>query len=212
MALKTGTITARPTLLSNTNTGILVNASGFVAGNGDMYVSSSSSYGVAILHGFNFDELKEKKNVTIKKIKLAVTYKQYSGTSVSSSTDIKFRYIADWSTIAKYTDLGDGSITLTTKGSLDYTSVEATEEVTPEALDWINNNFTSFLNGLSQKTFGVRMYFKYAYISSLTITLTYEHEADEINQIYIGTAQPSKIYVGTQEVKAVYVGTTKVYG
>ena len=33
-----------------------------------------------------------------------------------------------------------------------------------------------------------------------------------LNEIYIGTTQPSKIYVGTSEVKAVYVGTTKVYG
>lgn len=37
-------------------------------------------------------------------------------------------------------------------------------------------------------------------------------ELDKINQLFVGTSQPSAIYIDTQEIKEVYVDTTKVYG
>lgn len=177
MAIKTGTITAKPTLYGPSNA-YISGMDKMIAGTGDIsatYNSSSSGYGVTYLYGYNFEELREKQNVKITGLKISFTSKEYKTATFDSA---QIRCVTNFSATNTYTDLGDGSVYIIEKdgSSSDYVTYSLTETELPNTLEWINNNLEAFLNGYTSNTFGLRLYLKRVYVSAVDITITYEYE------------------------------------
>lgn len=177
MAIKTGTITARPTRYgANTKMGGL---DGFLSGTADLKYSSYGYAGYAILYGFNFEELRDKKNVQITDISLTFVGNAYSGSS------IQFRLVTNFNTSgtnhSSYTDLGDGQKTGVSGDSNEgtYVTNTITADTIPNSLSWIKNNLTAFLNGYTSNTFGVWIQSSRSWLKSLSITVTYTYEVTE---------------------------------
>lgn len=178
MAIKTGTITARPTLHAYGNS-YISDVDDMIAGTGVIgatWNSSSSGYGIAYLYGFNFETLRDRQKLKITGLKVSFSAMQYNSSATFESA--AFNFAADFTSRTDYTDLGDGSITVVAKNGAtsEYEVYSVTETQMPNTLQWINSNLDKFLNGYTSKTFGLRLYLKRIYISDITITVTYEYE------------------------------------
>ena len=172
------TITVKPTLyLSDSG---VKNASSFIAGTGNFYSSNSNSISRILFYGFDFEPIRQLSNqfpVEIKSIKLSGNYKQYS--SYSGRVGVKINFVRDFDEYDPilnkgYTDLGDDTIVVCdsiTASRDEFTSYEVNSA--PNALNWINSNLTSFLNGKTSKTFGVQLTCKYLYCSQFDLTVEY---------------------------------------
>lgn len=205
MAIKTATITARPTKDNGAWT-----FNGSYDENSFNMGYSSFSADAAIFYGFNFEELRNKMQttkVTIKGCSLAFKFKSKGGT-----TTLKYRLVRDFTSISSYNDLGDGALAVYEQKTDNIITVEHTETDFPKAFNWIKSNLTNFLNSFENNTFGIRFYINNVEFSDFTLSVTYEYEEAETVKIFVGTTKPSKILIGTQEVKEVYINNTKVYG
>lgn len=215
MATEIGRITARPTLRAYANNQV-GGYDEFLAGTGELYGSSSTNYGILFLYGFNFEKLRTLENVKITNIKLSITCKDHRQ-SYTKSINISCRIITDFyaeetGVTSSYTDIGDGLIYFVQNGNVDdYTTFEKTEEDMPNTLKWINSNLTSFLDGFTSGTFGLRLYAKAFFISAIELTVDYTYESG-VNSVNIDTSLPSGILIDTSAVKEVYIDKTKVWG
>lgn len=178
---RTASITSKPTLYANKGTSVYYAdrlTTGSLSDGKGVACASSSNYNSICYYGYDFEELRNKPNVKIIGLKLSTEYVSSGGTSKSV---VSFRYVSNFTSSSSYKDLGDGSITVLAEQTLEKdvpASVEVTEASTPNVINWINSNLTSFLNGITDITFGIRLYFKYIYVNKLDLTVTYTYEEE----------------------------------
>lgn len=187
MAIKTGTVIARPTLSgAYTSSTYWHGVSNFLEGTGDMYTNKASATLQRFLYGFNFEEIREiasKGTVNIVGFEITTISeceKRYTSTPVGTlQINVVTNFKTSGTTLSPYTDLGDGRLTMIAagKGSNDvYTTITKTQADMPNTLNWINANLSSFLDGITTNTFGIFVTMYYMRLQSLTITVTYEYE------------------------------------
>lgn len=175
VVIRTTTITARPTNAAYyNNTYYKDTIGGFLAGTGDLRCTATSLQ-TAVLNGFDFSQLGNLSNVTVKGIAVNAVYKAYK----DSSSSIKlYLNLGTGLTQGKYTytDLGDGQQQIVPSSERPPTDRYSTKTVTdlPNSLAWIKNNLAEFING----AFGVSIETSYMIINELSISVdcTYEEE------------------------------------
>lgn len=182
MAIKTGSITARPTKYgAKTDTTLVKGFDDFINGTGPIKAESKNKY-VVMLYGFDFRALSNLKNVQITDISMSVTAEQYTA---SFATTIAVRnvkaFAATGSSTGTYTDLGDGAIYFANAISSypKQTSTKTGVDM-PKTLSWIKSNLNSVIEGYSNTTFGIRFYYSAVYLYDVTVTLYYTYEVSEV--------------------------------
>ena len=174
------TVTAYPTKYG-ARSGFYKAESGFLKGDGSGELQAQSSNSTVMLYGMNFSTLEEKCNnysVEIMEIKLAMYGKRYTDTwDMTTSFICVTGFNTSGTTTTNYTSLGDESITLVNGSGAEYQWYETTN--LPNTKDWIKDNLTSFFNGATSNTFGIRLYARNSRIFNLTFTVTYRYTYEE---------------------------------
>lgn len=130
------------------------------------------------LYGLNLESLRGLPGLDIIGIKISIYCGSY--TSSGNTSYLKFRLVKDFDTdisntdTSIYTDFGDGSITVF-EGYNKAKTYELTQDYFPNAFQAIRSDIGAFLNGFSQNTFGFRLYFAYANLYSLEVTVDYSY-------------------------------------
>ncbi|MBR2892281.1 MAG: hypothetical protein IKB94_00355 [Clostridia bacterium] len=176
MAIKTGTITARPTKLGANNAQYSGTIDNFIEGTGN-FVVDVSTYTV-FFYGFDFRELANKKNVNLTGLTLSMSC---TGKNTSSTIYYDVNLVSDFNTsgtnVKTFTDLGDGTISYHSKpANTNLMTIQYTEANFPKAFALLKSNIQALIDGYETNTFGVKAYLRAMNMSSLTLTITYEYE------------------------------------
>lgn len=197
MAIKTGSITARPTKYGAANTGS-TGLDAFVAGTGDWVVSGTGKKYV-FLYGMNFNALSGLKNVKITGFTFSITAKCYSYTGAGSPLA---KFVTDFSTsgtsCTTYTDVGGGYDDMPpswgTSERYEHSTKYLDTTKYPDLIEWLNSNIDKLINGYTTNSFGIRIGVSYLYVNNVELTLNYTYEVPEPVTV---TAQVSPSGAGT---------------
>lgn len=182
MAIKTGTITARPTnAVAYYEVYYRDTIEGFLAGTSDLECTSTSAR-TAVLNGFDFSNLSTLKNVTVTGITVKVVYKGYKSSAYYTRLFVNLGTELTQGS-SSYTDLGDGQQTVVSTSETPSINSYATKTITdlPNSLAWINNNLADFIN--DPYSFGIRLSTSYMYINELTVSIEYTYEEEDKGRI-----------------------------
>ncbi len=212
MAVKTATITARPTKCGAKKNVTSSDLNSFLNETGRLIASGITE--TAMFYGFDFSELSNKRNVKIKGLILSMKGIGYSSSYITYfDINLVSGFNTSGSTVSTYTDLGDGLVSHHQKYDTNAAvNITYTETNFPNAFAWINSNIQALIDGYSNNTFGVRAEIKALEMASLTITIDYEYEEaeDGVKNIYRATNQQD-VYKSSNKIQ-VYKGSNKVYG
>lgn len=185
MAIKTGTITARPTKYgakdSDSN---FTGFDAFIAGTGALCAKKRSTYYPVFLYGMDFRALQGLPNLQITNFTLTASVKNYSYTGAGATAQ---RFVTDFQTsgtdISSYTDVGGREERFkfqTSTGERDkYYAMTASVSEYPDLLNWMNLNIDKVINGFTTNSFGIRARVSYQYVEYIEVTLNYTYEEPE---------------------------------
>lgn len=155
----------------------------FINGTGEVS-SSSNEYYIAHLYGYDFRKLQSLNNVTITDIKASITGRKYRDSS--SNYSFNLRPIKDFDisvglksgSDANYrTNIIEASMDLESNitTTTSTTVVRSWNETTAlkELTTWANSNVDKLINGYDTNSFGIRLYFKYACVSDVQLTVDF---------------------------------------
>lgn len=177
-AIMSSSITALPTK-AGANTGPGGYISDFLEDEGNIRALGGDTI---MLYGFDFNELSNKKNVTITGLTLTLTAVRNNPTHQNAFIKVALvsGFNTSGSTVSKYTDVGGGEQTgyKIIGWAPDTFSAVLTEANYPNILSWMNSNLSSVINGYTSNSFGIRVNWENGNFErkNITFKLNYTYE------------------------------------
>ena len=177
-AIMSSSITALPTKVG-ANTGPGGYISDFLEDEGNIRALSGDTI---MLYGFDFNELSNKKNVTITGLTLTLTAELNNVTHKNAFIKVALvsGFNTSGSTVSKYTDVGGGEQTgyEFIGWPPDTFSAVLTEANYPNIRSWMNSNLSSVINGYTSNSFGIRVNWENGNFErkNITFKLNYTYE------------------------------------